>query len=192
MFATFVVLLAVVAAVQCDLTSSQLKQMAPSLSDSKADEYLPYINAAMNKFNINTPKRVAHFMAQLLHESGELKWMEEFATGKAYEGRRDLGNTQKGDGVKYKGRGPIQVTGRDAYKKCGAAIGADLVSNPKLLVQPQYGFMGSAWVYAEWKDCNPLADKDNIVGITKKINGGSNGLADRKKKLALAKKVLGV
>ena len=118
--------------------------------------------------------------------------MEEFASGKAYEGRKDLGNTQKGDGVRYKGRGPIQVTGRDAYKQCGAALGVDLVSNPKLLLEPQYGFMGSAWVFGSWKKCNPLADKDNVLAISKKINGGTNGLADRKKKLATTKKVLGI
>jgi putative chitinase len=130
--------------------------------------------------------RLAHFMAQLVHESGSFRYMEELASGQAYEGRRDLGNTEPGDGKRYKGRGPIQVTGRTNYRYFGRKIGIDLERHPEIAATPSIG-LHLALEY--WKDrkLNERADADDVVGITKRINGGDNGLADRKAHLATIK-----
>src|SRR5207342_2210749 len=106
-------------------------------SDEKARHYLPYLNAAMAEAKINTPARKAAFLAQLAHESGELRYMEEIADGSAYEGRRDLGNTHPGDGRRFKGRGPIQLTGRANYERFGELLGVDLVNDPDQAAKPE-------------------------------------------------------
>ena len=111
----------------------------PGVDPAKAEQYLPHINKAMAEGNINTPKRQAAFLAQLAHESGSLRYMEEIASGAAYEGRSDLGNTQPGDGTRYKGRGPIQLTGRSNYREAGKALGLDLEGNPRAGRQPRGG-----------------------------------------------------
>jgi len=131
-------------------------------------------------------RRLAHFLAQLIHESGSFRYMEEVASGEAYEGRTSLGNTQPGDGKRYKGRGPIQITGRANYRTFGRKIGIDLESNPTLAAVPSIGLL-LALEY--WRDrvLNALADADDIEGITRRINGGLNGFADRKAQLAKVK-----
>ncbi|BBC99087.1 glycoside hydrolase family 19 protein [Sphingobium sp. YG1] len=133
--------------------------------------------------------RFAHFIAQLAHESDNFKAMEEYASGAAYEGRANLGNVQKGDGVRYKGRGPIQLTGRANYRDYGRAIGIDFERRPELPAIPSIG-LHVACKYWDLKGLNGLADRDDIQGITRKINGGSNGLDDRKAKLATMKGLL--
>eukprot|EP01107_Rhizomastix_libera_P002668 TRINITY_DN145_c1_g2_i1.p1 TRINITY_DN145_c1_g2~~TRINITY_DN145_c1_g2_i1.p1 ORF type:complete len:360 (-),score=91.36 TRINITY_DN145_c1_g2_i1:122-1105(-) len=173
------------------LTSSQLSAICPNLSSSKVSTYLPYLNAAMKEASINTKLRIAHFMAQVAHESGGLYYWEEIASGAAYEGRTDLGNTQTGDGVKYKGRGPIQITGRANYKACGTALGLDLINNPTLLAQYQYGFRSAGWYWTN-RNINAKADADDITACTKAVNGGTNGLSSRKTYLARAKSALGI
>lgn len=133
--------------------------------------------------------RLAHFMAQLIHESGSFRYMEELASGQAYEGRKDLGNTEPGDGKRYKGRGPIQITGRANYRAFGRKIGIDIERHPEIAATPSIG-LHLALEY--WKDrkLNERADADDVLGITKRINGGTNGLADRKKHLAHVKELL--
>ena len=138
---------------------------------------------------MDNPLRLVHFMAQLAHESGSFKYMEEIASGAAYEGRKDLGNTQPGDGVRYKGRGPIQCTGRANYRTYGRKIGINLERYPELAANPSIG-LHIACVYWADRKLNELADKDDVAGITRKVNGGVNGLEDRKAKLALAKGLL--
>lgn len=133
--------------------------------------------------------RLEHFLAQLGHESDGYKAMEEYASGAAYEGRANLGNTQKGDGVRYKGRGPIQITGRSNYRTYGRKIGINIEKYPELASNPCIG-MRLALEYWKAKDLNALADKDDILTITKRINGGTNGLDDRKRRLALAKELV--
>jgi putative chitinase len=127
--------------------------------------------------------RLAHFMAQLVHESGSFRYMEEIASGQAYEGRADLGNTQPGDGKRYKGRGPIQITGRANYRTFGRKIGIDIERHPEIAAIPSIG-LHLALEYWEVNGLNTLADADDVVRITKRINGGTNGLADRKAHLA--------
>ena len=132
----------------------------------------------MEEFDINSAARQAAFLAQIGHESGQLRYSEEIASGAAYEGRADLGNTEVGDGKRYKGRGLIQITGRANYKECGDALGIDLIGEPDLLQQPDNACRSAAWF---WKShgLNQFADTGNFERITRKINGGLNGQADR-------------
>ncbi|OJT19509.1 hypothetical protein BO221_34590 [Archangium sp. Cb G35] len=159
---------------------AQLRKIMPNLSQAKAEQYLPHLNKAMAEAGINTPKRQAAFLAQLAHESGEFRYMEEIASGAAYEGRKDLGNTQPGDGVRFKGRGPIQITGRANYRAAGKALGIDLENNPKRASDPDVGFRTAAW-YWNSRNLNQYADSGNFKELTRRINGGYNGLADRQK-----------
>jgi putative chitinase len=160
------------------VTEAQLRAVMPNLSSAKAQQYLPYLNQAMAEANITTPKRKAAFLAQLAHESGELRYMEEIASGAAYEGRSDLGNTHPGDGVRYKGRGPIQLTGRSNYRAAGNALGIDLEGNPARAKDPDVAFRIAGW-YWSTRNLNTYADAGNFREITRRINGGYNGEASR-------------
>lgn len=135
---------------------------------------------------MDNPLRLAHFMAQLCHESGSFRYMEEIASGAAYEGRADLGNTQPGDGRRYKGRGPIQITGRANYRRFGRLIGIDIESAPEIAANPSIG-LHLALEYWRDRKLNDLADRDDVEAITRRINGGTNGMADRKAHLAKIK-----
>lgn len=171
------------------VTDDELRQIMPNCAAAKRTAYLPFIQQAMQEFEITSYLREAAFLAQLAHESGELRYMEEIASGSAYEGRKDLGNTQPGDGKRYKGRGPIQLTGRANYQKYGGLLGLDLVNNPTIAATPEVGFRiaGQFW---KLNGLNALADKQDIRQITKRINGGYNGLDDRTMYYNRAKKVL--
>jgi predicted chitinase len=146
----------------------------------------------MTDRKIDTPRRQAHFLAQIGHESGELRFRAEIASGEAYEGRRDLGNTQPGDGRRFKGRGLIQLTGRANYREYGRAIGreADILVHPELLeTDPDLCVDVAGWFWAK-RNLNTLADADDLTGITKRINVGLNGLEDRRRLLKRAKALL--
>ncbi|MCP3137254.1 LysM peptidoglycan-binding domain-containing protein [Pyxidicoccus xibeiensis] len=160
------------------VTVAQLRRVMPNLSQAKAEQYLPHLNRAMAEANITTPQRKAAFLAQLAHESGELRYMEEIASGAAYEGRRDLGNTQPGDGVRYKGRGPIQLTGRANYRAAGQALGIDLEGNPARAKDPDVAFRIAGWYWSS-RNLNTYADAGNFREVTRRINGGYNGMASR-------------
>jgi putative chitinase len=160
------------------VTLDQLKKIMPNLSDAKARQYLPHLNNAMAEAGITTKNQKAAFLAQLAHESGQLRYMEEIASGSAYEGRRDLGNTQPGDGTRFKGRGPIQLTGRNNYRAAGQALGIDLENNPKRAADPDVGFRTAAWFWKS-RGLNSLAEAGNFREVTRRINGGYNGLSDR-------------
>lgn len=153
-------------------------------SQSRAEELGLAANVHLRSFGIlDNSLRLIHFLAQLAHESGNFRYMEEIASGAAYEGRKDLGNTQVGDGKRYKGRGPIQLTGRTNYRKYGQQLGIDFENNPDIVALPSIGLMVAC---KYWSDnaLNALADKDDVLAITHRINGGHNGLADRKAHLA--------
>jgi predicted chitinase len=160
------------------VTQAQLLKIMPNLGADKARQYLPFLNQAMAEQGITTEPRKEMFLAQLAHESGGLRYMEEIASGAAYEGRRDLGNTQPGDGRRYKGRGPIQLTGRANYREVGRALGLDLEGNPQLAASPAVGFRIAAYFWKS-RGLNALADSGNFREVTRRINGGYNGLADR-------------
>lgn len=172
------------------MTPAMLKAIMPQ-SSNRATIYAEPLTIAMERFGIDTPKRQAAFLAQLAHESGQLRYVRELASGAAYEGRKDLGNVQAGDGIKFKGRGLIQITGRSNYVKCGFALELDLEANPELLEQPPHACDSAAWFWYD-KNLNRYADSDDFVGLTKRINGGTNGLEDRQYFWKLAKQALGV
>jgi putative chitinase len=141
------------------------------------------------KYGINTPLRKAHFLAQVGHESMSFVYSEEIASGSAYEGRKDLGNTEKGDGVRFKGRGLIQLTGRKNYSDYGNYACLNLLAkgNERLVsLHPVYALDASLWFWDKRK-LNNHADKDDLRAITKRVNGGFNGLPDRQNYLDRAK-----
>lgn len=172
------------------ITQEQLSAIAPYSRRDRLEKLLPHLNNTMQRYAITTPLRKAHFIAQLGHESDGFNTNEEYASGADYEGRRDLGNTQAGDGVRFKGRGLIQVTGRANYIDCGRALGVDLISNPQRLADFDLACLSAGW-YWDTRKLNGHADRDDVLTITKIINGGTNGLADRQSYLARAKRVLG-
>jgi len=172
------------------ITADQLRRCMPGLSAAKAATVLPFINAAQAQAQINTCKRKTAWLAQLGHESGSLVYMQEIASGAAYEGRRDLGNTQPGDGKRFKGRGPIQLTGRANYQKAGQALGLNLIANPQSVATNSVGFRTSAWFWSS-HGLNALADQGAFSTITRRINGGTNGAADRNQRYATCRRVLG-
>ena len=174
------------------ITPQQLLQTLPN-AGPVAGVFVPVLNAAMVHYQIIGPKRVAAFIAQIGHESGQLKYVKEIwgptAAQARYEGRKDLGNTVAGDGAKYRGRGLIQITGRANYMACGEGLGLDLIKQPELLEKPQHACMSAAWFWAT-KGLSTLADAGQFDKITQRINGGQNGAADRQALYARAHKVL--
>jgi putative chitinase len=175
-----------------DITLEQLVAISP-YTKSRASVFLPYLNAAMREFDITTPLRQAAFLGQILHESGSLVYTEEIASGKAYNGRVDLGNTQPGDGERFKGRSLIQITGRVNYVKVMLALGIDCLVHPEMLAQPENACRASAWWWHDHK-LNEIADlgtQDAYRKITRTINGGYNGWEDRLAIYNLAREVLG-
>ncbi len=171
------------------ITGEELLRIMP-YAKKRVGAFVAPLNATMLEFEVNNHEREAAFLAQLAHESGELRYMEEIASGEAYEGRRDLGNTEPGDGVRYKGRGPIQITGRANYAACGAALGLDLLAQPELLESPDVGCRSAGWFWKK-RGLNELADKGDFLLITKRINGGTNGWRSRVLYWEKAKEVLG-
>lgn len=187
------------------ITASKFRQIMPNapknvgrnphFSGYTFEQILLYILRYAQEFDINTPLRWAHYLAQIAHESGELRYSEEIASGKAYDTGKlaiKLGNTPEadGDGQKYKGRGLIQVTGRNNYEMYKQYCGYDVVKQPELLTKPVGAIRSSMWFWKS-KGLNELADKDDFMTITKRINGNKpNGVESRKKYLARAKKVL--
>ena len=180
------------------LTDLQLAQIMRNASQRRRALYLQPLDDAMNAHAIDTPLRMAAFLAQLAHESGELRYMEEIwgptPAQKRYEPpgelARRLGNTQPGDGRRFKGRGPIQITGRANYKTFGDLMGLDLVTHPDQAATPEVGFDIAA-LFWQRKGLNELADAGNFTEITRRINGGQNGASDRERFYAIAKRVLG-
>lgn len=161
-------------------------------AESAVAELAPGLRQALVGRGIDTPLRQAHFLAQIGHESGELRFREEIASGQAYEGRQDLGNTQPGDGRRFKGRGLIQLTGRANYREYGRALGreAELLEKPELVASDNLLCVDVAgWFWAK-RGLNALADKDDLSAITKRINGGLNGLEDRRRLLVRTKSLL--
>ena len=179
------------------LTATQLRQIMPNLQDAKAATLLPHLNEAMAEYGINTMQRAAAFIAQLAHESGEFRWMEEIwgptAAQRRYEPETDLskrlGNSRTGDGFRFKGRGPIQLTGRANYQRFGGLLNVDLVAAPEQAAAPQTAFRVAA-LYWKNRGLNELADAEDFREITRRINGGFNGLADREKYFERAKGIL--
>jgi len=172
-----------------DLTMDQLAYIMPQSTGKNRLTFLPFLNATMKEFGIDSKARRAAFLAQVGHESGQLLYVRELASGEAYEGRKDLGNVVEGDGVRFKGRGLIQITGRTNYVAVGMALDIDCIITPALLEYPENATRSAGWFWNEHK-LNSYADSGDFVGLTKKINGGTNGLADRQALWERAKSIL--
>jgi len=158
---------------------------AAGIAPERIATYLAPLNAACVEFDINTPARAAQFLAQVTWESEEFKYTREIwgptAAQQSYDGRRDLGNYQRGDGFKFRGAGLIELTGRGNFSECSAALFGNpsvLVNNPDKLAEPATSCRAAAWFWHS-RGCNELADAGNFTGITRKINGGLNGLQNR-------------
>lgn len=174
------------------ITTDLLRHIMPESGPRAALFTVPLVTAAA-EFDINTAERVAAWLAQLAHESGQLRYVREIASGEAYERRRDLGNTQPGDGVRFRGRGLIQITGRANYEQLRVALGLDCVAHPEILEDPHNAARVSGWFW-KGRGLNELADGGtvNFTKITRRINGGTNGLADREMFYSRARAALGL
>lgn len=150
--------------------------------------YLPLFGSQLPKYQIVTSLRIAHFLAQLGHESLSLRHAEELASGEAYEGRKDLGNTKPGDGKRFKGRGFIQLTGRNNYEEYSNDACLNLMQNgnESLIAKYPHALDVSLWFWKK-RNLNQRSDMDDLRGITRRVNGGFNGLLDREKYLKRAK-----
>jgi putative chitinase len=184
------------------LSVDQLRAIMSKLSPARGNSFLPFLQAAIAEFGIDAPARCAAFLAQVAHESGQLRFMEEIwgptDAQRRYEPKSTLatrlGNTENGDGKRFKGRGPIQITGRANYQRFGDLLGLDLVVDPARAATPDVAFR-IAGLFWKNKGLNELADQaaaDAFREITRRINGGFNGLEDRERLYAVARAVLGV
>jgi putative chitinase len=184
------------------LTSDQLHNVMPQLAPAKRATLFPFLTAAIDEFAIGQPARTAAFLAQLAHESGQLRFMEELWGPTPAQRRYEppatlagkLGNTETGDGRRFKGRGPIQITGRANYRRFGDLLGLDLVGDPARAALPEVAFRIAGLFWSK-KGLNELADQvtaEAFREITRRINGGFNGLADRERFYEAAKTALGV
>lgn len=168
--------------------------VAMNIPLARAQKWAPALTLAMAEGKINTRLRQAAFLAQIGHESGSLVYVKELGGPSyfaKYDGRKDLGNTQPGDGARFCGRGLIQVTGRANYAKCSQALFSDdrMLRIPELLEQPEWAAKSAVWFWST-RNLNELADADRFTDLTKKINGGTNGLEDRRARYRLALSVL--
>lgn len=170
---------------------STLLQILPYVPAHKVDDYLARNNDAMLAADVTTPARIAMWLAQWGHETGSFRWLEEIGDGSAYEGRVDLGNTQAGDGRRFKGRGVPMLTGRRNYAAYSKSRRIDFLTMPELVAQPQWAFDAAAWYWTE-HELNALADLHDIRAATLRINGGLNGITQRREIYEHACKVLGV
>lgn len=175
------------------MITSELLRTAVGCTPERADLFAPHLSAACRYYGIDTPERLAAFFAQIGHESGSLRYVREIADGSAYEGRRDLGNLVPGDGARYRGRGLIQLTGRDNYRQMRDLLDhlgpPDFLDFPAALEEPQW----AAWSAAAWwhsRHLSDLADAGDFDAITRRINGGTNGAADRRQRWERAKAAL--
>jgi putative chitinase len=173
-----------------------LNSIAPKYSGKKRDtqhaiieEIAPIFGAMLDAFDVTSDLRIAHFSAQIAHESAGFATTAEYSTGDQYENRRDLGNIKPGDGQRFKGRGLIQLTGRANYRRFGTVVGLPLEDEPQLAEEPRI----SLRIACEfWRDLrlNEAADRDDLVAVTRRINGGLNGLAERSILLKAAKSAI--
>jgi len=181
------------------MTPEQLKQIVPTCSDKLIDLYSPFIDSCMKEFEINTPLRQAAFIAQIAHETGAFKYLREIwgptPQQLKYENSvrlaNQLGNTQKGDGFKFIGRGAIMITGRANYERYGKLLGVDLITHPELAESQVFAFR-IAGLFWKTKGLNEMADRKEFEQITRRVNGGLNGQAERLSYYEKAKKVLNV
>lgn len=171
--------------------AERLLRLAPAGEPAIVDGIAAGFDRAARDHGVTTRLRICHFLAQAVHETDGFRTLEEYG-GSAYfaryDGRRDLGNTQAGDGARYHGRGVFQLTGRSNYRRFGALIGVDLEAEPELAKRPDLS-LTIAFAYWREREINPAADADDVAQVTRLINGGRNGLAERTRHLENAKAI---
>jgi putative chitinase len=160
------------------ILAEQLRRISPALTDKKAAELRCYVESSLRLADITTTRTAAAFLAQCAYESDGFQVLEEKASGEAYEGRKDLGNVQRGDGVRFKGRGVIQITGRANYREAGKALGEDFENFPARASEPYHAWCIAAW-YWENRKCTQAFYAKGFDAVTRLINGGLNGKKDR-------------
>lgn len=175
-------------------TKNQLSSIVSTLKEPKLSLYFQYLTETMDKYSIKTASQKCMFLAQIMHESAGCYYTKELASGAAYEGRKDLGNVKAGDGVRYKGRGLVQITGRANYEQISKAFGIDFINKPELLESPEWAAKSAGWFWDSRKlnDLSVNNTEAAFLAVTKKINGGINGLDDRKNYWTKAKKAFGI
>lgn len=181
------------------ITVTNLSEIMPAAAKAgRAATFVGPLNAAMAEAEINTDLRIAAFLSQIAVESGELRYVRELWGPTAQQLKYEpphaladrLGNTEKGDGFLYRGRGLIQITGRANYKACGAGLGMYLVGNPELLEQPLHAARSAGW-YWRWRKINVPADRGDLRAVTRLVNGGLTHYAEREVYYKRALEVLG-
>jgi len=174
------------------------KQLEVILSPIRHDRYkmieiVNDLNVVYNRYEINTPLRICHFLAQVLHESGGFVYNRELwgptKAQRGYEGRKDLGNTEPGDGFRYRGRGYIQLTGRENYRIAGRDLQQNFIDNPDLVAESPWNMIVAGWFW-NLRNLIEYSDKDSIRDVTVRVNGGLNGLKDRQKWLDKCKSII--
>lgn len=180
------------------MKATELKDMMPKAPMNKVLDFCKTFNEHAEKYGFKPTysyekakylRRLRYFLAQVAHESGGLLYTKELASGKAYEGRKDLGNTEKGDGVRFKGRGYIQITGRANYTALAKDLKIDCVNHPELLERTEFALLSALWFWKK-NGLNKYADRDAFTELTKRINGGTNGMEDRLEWLRKANKYI--
>lgn len=166
------------------MITAELLRHAMPRAGTRADTFAPHLEAARKRWVGNNPDNVAHWLAQIAHESGELRFTTELwgptPAQQRYEGRRDLGNTEPGDGYRFRGRGLIQLTGRYNYQKYSEAAQQDFVSDPDAVALPQWAADSAGWFWWANGLATVIGGDDPVLAVTKRVNGGTNGLADRR------------
>ena len=182
------------------ITREEILRICSGVYRKNLDSFVRDFNRWAAEFGVTTPLRAAHFIGQVLHESGCLRYTEEIASGKAYEWRQDLGNVYKGDGVRFKGRGYIQLTGRTNYVNFNASdcCTEDVVAHPEKVAKFPLNQIASMWFW-ERNGLSAIADQDNgqntaevCKKVTKRVNGGLNGYSERFYYLRRFKKEFGI
>ena len=165
------------------ITVEFLKKCSPYITTERAKIYAPILKVYIRRFELDyCASRLAMFLAQIIHESGCFRYTKELASGEAYEGRKDLGNVNPGDGVKYKGRGLLQITGRANYQELSMLLDVDLIARPELLEEPPLAVASACqWWNKRAERLNKMADRGDIEGVTRVINGGLYGIVERAK-----------
>jgi putative chitinase len=167
------------------LTCEQLRKILPNVPTERVNSLTDALNETFEKYEINTPLRVAHFLGQVMHETLCFHFMREIwgptPAQERYDTRTDLGNTPEkdGDGKKYLGRGGLHATGLDMYKRLTKEYKVDFVNHPEKLEEDPWAILSAGFIWTNVKKLNTLADKDDLDSITVKINGGKNGLSGR-------------
>jgi putative chitinase len=160
------------------LTDTILLHIAPQANRDIVEGLIAPLNLYLPQYGIDTLLRLDHFLGQGAEETAGFRTLTEYASGREYEGRHDLGNIQAGDGERFKGRGIFQITGRANYTTMSHVLGVDLVNNPQLAASPEIA-VRTACEYWKSHGLAALADNDDLEGITRRINGGTNGINDR-------------